>query len=700
MRGDDIEGLRIAEALLADLPALRATIETLKERDGTIGAPEDRLKFLDDIPALAADLKRRTTSPAVATKPPDPNDPDALVRALDEARERQLGQPGVVVIADDPNVRRLATRGDAAVPALLKALEGDDRLTRSVGFGRDFWPERVIYTVRSAAYAALLKIAGQDEIPGARRSDGTLDVPAVRAYMAANRGLSPAQRLLRAMETPVAPDDIGNDASATVRRLLDPPGSERGKFTYQGVPFDRLDSGRAKTADALAPAEHARLVAALDARTRESLATPEGQGYDAFRVGTACDLAVGRALIEPRGALPLLREVWAGVGRTNPGWFDQNPQMVADLVAVRVSLGDEGFRKEGVAWLGAHLRELAGFSFEAPPARLAPLLRRAAVEALTDRTVVGTLTLLSNGSIGLASKVGSSQAESEVKEVGYQLDSSPLPRARTHRDRARKALSAPSRGPGGVGDRGAPVMGADARLLARLDPGAPRRRTRRICKGPAEAPARLSAPVSGGLYWTMIAVTLVPLLAASTGLATANLVANGDFSSGNADFESDYRYAPPATNALYPESVYTLVRNTRSPFVLNTAGIAEMGDHTGEGGLALFVNGSESVDSTVWRQRLTGLRPGATYSFEVWVARWTPNPSTSANISVSFDGASVTSFSDPMEAGVWVRQTASFVARTGVGTLLIRNVAGKSHGNDFGLDDISVRRVATASGLR
>ena len=71
---------------------------------------------------------------------------------------RQWGQPGYVSLAGDPIVAALANEGTVAIDALLKCLEQDQRLTRSVSFQRDFFTHRSLIGVDEAAFAALCLI--------------------------------------------------------------------------------------------------------------------------------------------------------------------------------------------------------------------------------------------------------------------------------------------------------------------------------------------------------------------------------------------------------------------------------------------------------------------------------------------------------------------------------------------------------------
>jgi len=105
------------------------------------------LNFLGDLPAILADLERprqrRRTRRCVEERAFKDHQPDRTHR---RAHPRPgpgggppMGQPGWVNLSEDPIVAALTQEGDPAVEPLLDCLEHDKRLTRSVGFGRDFF---------------------------------------------------------------------------------------------------------------------------------------------------------------------------------------------------------------------------------------------------------------------------------------------------------------------------------------------------------------------------------------------------------------------------------------------------------------------------------------------------------------------------------------------------------------------------------
>ncbi|HXC99140.1 MAG TPA: hypothetical protein VN048_07350, partial [Verrucomicrobiae bacterium] len=172
MRGD----VALALAGSRKLAELQPRIESEAERRGFAhpgyndsskhDKPALYLNFLAQLPQLLADLERRANEPAkmnVAigsiTNISDRSQRiAALIDDLDQVQALQLSQPGMVMPEEDPIVQALIKEGDGAVEPLMDCLEHDKRLTRSVGYSRNFHRDRVVISVASAARAALREI--------------------------------------------------------------------------------------------------------------------------------------------------------------------------------------------------------------------------------------------------------------------------------------------------------------------------------------------------------------------------------------------------------------------------------------------------------------------------------------------------------------------------------------------------------------
>jgi hypothetical protein len=83
-----------------------------------------------------------------------------LIRWLQEVAITQDGQPGGCSPKGSKVVRALISKGDAAIDPLIECLENDERLSRTVTFGRDFHSDRSIWPARSFASYALAAVVG------------------------------------------------------------------------------------------------------------------------------------------------------------------------------------------------------------------------------------------------------------------------------------------------------------------------------------------------------------------------------------------------------------------------------------------------------------------------------------------------------------------------------------------------------------
>lgn len=171
-RGD--EKLALADARL--LSAAQPQIEAECAKRGFARQPswdwrrqketQPYLNFLEPLPPLLADLERREKEGAhisvittgLTNIPGQAKRVAALIRDLDLVQAHQWGQPGRVNLPGDPIMSALIAEGDDAVEPLMDCLEHDQRLTRSVGFGRDFQRGRTVIAVKSAADVALKSI--------------------------------------------------------------------------------------------------------------------------------------------------------------------------------------------------------------------------------------------------------------------------------------------------------------------------------------------------------------------------------------------------------------------------------------------------------------------------------------------------------------------------------------------------------------
>lgn len=174
-----------------------------------------------------------------------------------------------------------------------------------------------------------------------------------------------------------------------------------------------------------------------------------------------------------------------------------------------------------------------------------------------------------------------------------------------------------------------------------------------------------------------------------------NKVVNGDFENGNTGFSSNYTYSNSASawGIIGETGTYTV--NTSSANVHNSFGNIPCVDHTTGTGQCMFINGSETPNTEVWRQTITVL-PNTDYIFITWVATLSSSPTSAGNalarLQFSINGVLIgNEFLSPTQTATWQRFYQvwnSGNSTTAVIRIVNQNTEGGG-GNDFALDDIS-----------
>lgn len=187
-----------------------------------------------------------------------------------------------------------------------------------------------------------------------------------------------------------------------------------------------------------------------------------------------------------------------------------------------------------------------------------------------------------------------------------------------------------------------------------------------------------------------LAMACAALATGTIAHAAVNLVPNGDFSGGNADFTSSYSYSPSGNGT---EGQYTVRSN---PFPWNGAFVSA-GDHTTGSGLAFVANGSPTDGAVVWQSASITVNAATNYFFEAFVMNvcCTAGYSGANSPSIlefSINGMSVGSRTTNLAlAGTWEGLSTTWnsgSATSAVLSLINRNTA--VGGNDFAVDDISL----------
>jgi hypothetical protein len=185
---------------------------------------------------------------------------------------------------------------------------------------------------------------------------------------------------------------------------------------------------------------------------------------------------------------------------------------------------------------------------------------------------------------------------------------------------------------------------------------------------------------------------LIGLGALAASQASANLIVNGDFQSGDTGFST--AYTPNAIGLT--ENTYSVVNNPIGPAPAQNpyANSSPYFDHTlgTAAGLMMAVNGAGNSGLLVWGQTVSGLTVGQKYEFSLWLSSW--DSASPAIVDIRIDNAIQATFNAPASTAVWVNHSFLWTASsTSVGFTAIYDNNTVVQGNDFALDDISLTAV-------
>ncbi|RYG31534.1 hypothetical protein EON81_22670, partial [bacterium] len=227
----------------------------------------------------------------------DPAPTQASIPTLIYRLEDAKGSTGLtgrrVTFRNHPIVIALAAQGNEAVPALLDALENDERLTRGVTI-EDYSDSRALVPVTQPVLDALNLIANVRELPGLPDQKDRKSVVAIyRKFFETTKGQNSAQRalaLLREQDAPWTWVEVAkNLMTSSPLSALKTPDDER--------------AGTPRLLDALTPFERTEVVALLERRFGEL----DEKGNDPVYTGAMADLAITRILIHSKDPDDLLK---------------------------------------------------------------------------------------------------------------------------------------------------------------------------------------------------------------------------------------------------------------------------------------------------------------------------------------------------------------------------------------------------------
>jgi len=365
-KGEDVIARDTARRLarFRDLASAKAEAmgfpqEARRNRTGTGPAP--RFYFLTQLDELLRDHERRAKMPPRAPIPRKGGDPSArvaaLIRDLDQIDEQQMMSPGAASPGNSPLVHDLIAEGDPAVAPLLEVLESDNRLTRSVSYGRGGSPERFVHSVYEAAFAALIGILKTHEFDnqrfyGWRTPDHAARqalADSIRRFWEKTRSVPLVERWYRTLL----------DDSAGSARWLEAAGGIVQPDVEQGMPFPEPGT-RPMKGEPLRVGRDPSVTALMLRRARqiERMDYPQ-TWHDQWFTG-ACRMGSILASWDAKASLFLLRDLMKECRARSDRWLDQeNPQnadqnlasSLARFTEIRVRFGDLQALDEYAAWL-------------------------------------------------------------------------------------------------------------------------------------------------------------------------------------------------------------------------------------------------------------------------------------------------------------------------------------------------------------
>ena len=352
------------------------------------------LPFVSQLPQLLVDLERRARQPkeksvleiGLTNFPSQSDRIAALIEDLDLVSARQFGQPGWVPLQTDPIVQALISQGNAAVGPLLNCWQDDKRLTRSVGFSRNFFRDRRALPVASAARVALEEIL-HTQFP---------NVAEARAFWSRYKGLSQEDRWYQVLRD----ERIGQEQSyvampaggqkRTEKRIVLGQGQwmEAARMIVQpdnivGVPGTGFYSSNALPSGAVAklrgeplrskqnPSVTQLLVRQADFVVQQANHLDQFEGVDAIRIGFELTRIIFKwekpaALAPAQSLMRRAIELWPDWKTFIMSSGHDLARYIPGLAEMRVECGDTNALDEYAGWIKtADEKEVDQYAVEA-----------------------------------------------------------------------------------------------------------------------------------------------------------------------------------------------------------------------------------------------------------------------------------------------------------------------------------------------
>lgn len=171
-------------------------------------------------------------------------------------------------------------------------------------------------------------------------------------------------------------------------------------------------------------------------------------------------------------------------------------------------------------------------------------------------------------------------------------------------------------------------------------------------------------------------------IASSITASGENLIKNGDFSSGNIDFSSQYIYSPGANPT---QGVYGVFSSSRD---LSPQVFRDCRDHTNGMGKLMVVDGSPIPNQQVWCQTVA-VKPNTTYAFSTWVTTVLSSNPARLQFSINNEPLGIP-FSPTLTTCFWLQFYETWFSNANTeAEICVINQNTNPTGNDFALDDFS-----------
>lgn len=187
-------------------------------------------------------------------------------------------------------------------------------------------------------------------------------------------------------------------------------------------------------------------------------------------------------------------------------------------------------------------------------------------------------------------------------------------------------------------------------------------------------------------------ICLMALMVTSAQAACVNLIVNGDFESGDTGFSSDYTYAAPAYEALWPEATYTVYTNTNASGWVHPLW-TDYGDHATGSGLMLIVNGAEVVtpgsEPNVWGQDVT-VEENKIYTLTYYLRTCYPEAPATLRCTINDVQVGPDAVAPATPGDGWLEVSYEWNSESNtLAEIRLLDLNYAHTGNDFTIDDIS-----------